>query len=94
MIPNTVKEICELFDTSVKVDYAERGFSKVLSPVYAIGDNTELSAGLYGYTLTPWYFSQKQLERFCKSSKGKAFINDKAVEAFTDWDKESQNWKN
>lgn len=92
MIPKDIKGICELFDCSVCTDLASRGFSDKLQPIYYIGEYPELSAGLYGYHLTPHFFSIKALERYCASRKGRNMINTKAKEIFADWLPDYQEW--
>jgi hypothetical protein len=94
MIPKDVKGICELFDCAVCNDLSAKGFSKELQTIYYIGTYPELSAGLYGYSLTKGFFSMKALERYCASAKGRNEINLKAKETFTDWLYDYQDWFN
>lgn len=77
MIPSGIDSISELFDCGV----------------YAVGEHSEPSAGLHGFTLTPFFYSKKQLEQYCRSKKGRSEINIKATEIFPDWDGESASWK-
>ncbi len=100
MIPRDIKGICELFDCGVRHDISDPPGFKFTDPdrnrpvpVFAIGAEDELSAGLYGYTLTPWFYSEKTLARYCASKKGREEINAKAKETFpNDWLTDYQTW--
>lgn len=84
MIPKDIKALCDYFDVTVCTDIATKGFSKALESVYYIGATSELSAGLYGFRLTPHFFSEKALVRYCASKRGQDEINAKAKETFPD----------
>ncbi len=93
---NAVQHYCGLFDCQVLLDLAERGGAALrpLETVYYLGSPPELGAGLWGYSLTPHFFSKDALERYCRSAKGKAAINKAAGETFVgQWDTERQCWK-
>jgi len=99
MIPKDVKDICELFDCTVCTDVTTYGrppkreieFPK-LHAIFYIGAYPELSAGLRGFHISPYFFSEKQLERFCRSTKGREIINKMAGETFSDWSTKKQEW--
>ncbi len=101
MIPKDIKNICELFDCGVKQDISEPPRFKCkdgnipskMVTVYAIGEHPEYSAGLSGFTLTPYFYSMKALERYCRSKKGREAINTRAKETFPDdWLSDYQEW--
>ena len=100
MLPNNTKELSELFDCGIITDISEPAGFKVKDDrdrkfvaVYAVGCHSELSAGLYGFSLTPYFYSLDALERYCHSSKGLLEINKKAGAMFPDWDMDKQEWK-
>jgi len=90
MIPKTVAEICELFDARVCTDLAI--YQKKEQPCFYIGQPSDISAGLFGFQLTPAFFSKKALERYCRSKKGHVEINMEAAKIFSDWDAEKECW--
>jgi hypothetical protein len=103
MIPNNIKDICELFDCRVCTDLCEKNIGKKktetqedylrnMITAYYIGEYSEHSAGLNGYALTPSFFSLVSLEKFCHSSKGREIINKNAGLIFTDWSMSYQCW--
>jgi hypothetical protein len=91
MIPNTVPEICEMFDAQVMSDLAMYQFKEQLC--YYIGAPDEPSAGLFAFSLTPNFFSMAALERYCKSKRGREEISRNAAEIFSEWDAEKQDWE-
>lgn len=96
MIPSGIKDICELFDCQVRTDISDPPRFHTDNarpvPVYALGQPTEMDAGLWGYTLTPWFYSMKSLERYCHSKKGREAINREAGQTFPQWNTEKQEW--
>jgi hypothetical protein len=65
---NFTVEICEAYDMQVLSDYwggtDER--PDLGHPLYALGRRAELSAGLRGCQLTPYFDSMEKLESFCE----------------------------
>lgn len=102
MIPKDVKDICELFDCGVCTDMGicgrppknEDAYPKGLRPCYYIGATPEPAACLSGFRLTPSFFTEAALQRYCNSRKGRDAINKLAGETFTDWNTETQDWNN
>ena len=90
MIPKTILEICELFDATICSDWAM--YQKKEQPCFYIGQTNDRSAGLWGFQLTPTFFSRAALERYCKSQKGRDEINQRASETFCGWDDEKRCW--
>lgn len=64
-----INEVCELFDLTVLCDIEavsddENDFR--VKPVIAIGQQSELAAGLPGFTLTTWFSTEEELDEFCE----------------------------
>lgn len=93
MVPPGIDSISELFDCGVITEAGQHPVTKTDCGVYALGEHSEPSAGLHGFTLTPFFYSKKQLEKYCRSKKGRSEINIKATEIFPDWNGESASWK-
>ena len=93
MVPSGIENISDLFDCSVIGDLSQHPVSKKECSVYAVGAYDEPGAGLHGFMLTPQFHSKKQLEKYCRSKKGRIEINQKATEIFPDWDGELAAWK-
>lgn len=81
--PN-IKKVCELLDITMKADLSyisdeesEDPFEEV-EEVFSLGVNQDLSAGIWGCRITPWYNSLDTLEMYCKENMDKA---EKASEA-------------
>lgn len=85
--PHGIDELTETFDCSVIWDLDIHPATKQECDVWAVGESPEPSAGLHGYHLTPYFFTKKALDRYCRSNVGKQQINDKAAALFPDWDK-------
>lgn len=90
MIPKTIEEICELFDARIVSDIAI--YQNKEQPCIYMGETKDLVAGLWGFQLTPVFFSLEALKRYCRSKKGREEINQQAATTFTDWDAENQEW--
>ena len=58
-------EVCELFDVQVIPDLAENQDTGETETIYALGQKSELAAGLRGFTMTPYFPSFAELEAFC-----------------------------
>ncbi|MAT38882.1 MAG: hypothetical protein CL946_04685 [Ectothiorhodospiraceae bacterium] len=94
MVPAGIESISELFDCGVIGDLGQHPATGKECSVYAIGANDEPGAGLHGFALTPNFYSKNQLEKYCRSTKGRVEINKKAAEVFGDWDAERAAWVN
>jgi hypothetical protein len=90
-----IDEVCNLFDVEVICDIetadplneAEVRYN----PVVAIGARAEHGAGLFGYTMTPWFREMVDLNHFCERNIEKfreasvACDNGAAVPDATGW---------
>lgn len=86
VMPDDIRDLCELIDCQVIRDVDTNPITKQAQTVFALGAYPDTSAGLHGYTLTPYFFSEDALARFCRSPNGKMRINKIAAELFPDWD--------
>ncbi len=93
MVPAGIESIAELFDCGVVGDLGLHPATRKECGVYAVGANDEPEAGLHGFILTPHFYSRQQLEKYCRSKKGRADINQRAADIFPDWDGELAAWK-
>jgi hypothetical protein len=66
-------EVCEMFDVKVMQDYwggtdehPEAGHS-----LFSLGQHAELSAGLRGFRLSPWFQTMGDLEQWCQRNIGR-----------------------
>lgn len=94
------EEVCELFDATIlsDVEFPEGGDgSEPLNewkPIYAIGWNAELGAGLRGGTITNFYPTEQALEDFCERHierfRALSALDAPAPDA-SDWDMKSPN---
>lgn len=87
MIPDTIEEICELFDCVVIEDYED------FDDTYSIGSHGDWTCHEKGYKLTPVFKSYDELEAFCETDEGKEYINEAAGRVFFDWDVDLEDWR-
>ena len=63
-----IEEVCNLFDVEVLCDIdsaePENEESTKIVQVIALGCRAEMDAGLYGFTMTPWFSTEQELEDF------------------------------
>jgi len=62
-----LREVCEMFDVGVMQDYwpGTDDHPEAGHPMFSLGQNTEVTAGIRGFRLTPWFDSPLQLAEFC-----------------------------
>ena len=87
MIPDTFEDICNYFDCHVIDDY-----DIWLNDIVYLGDEGDMTVGVYPFELTPLFASVYELITFCESEEGREYINNRAGELWYDWDTERQEW--
>lgn len=88
MIPDTLEEICRLFDCAVIDDTTED-----LEEVYYLGDPGDWTCHERGYQLTPLFRSREELEEYCQTDEGKEEISERAGGVWYEWNVEAQEWE-
>jgi hypothetical protein len=87
----TLDEICEMFDCSVLEDEygdAEGNYCRC----FVLGDNGDMSVGIYPYYLTDYFDSREELRAYAESAEGWQAINAHAAEIFSDWNPNKMDW--
>ncbi len=63
-----IQEVCEMFDVEVLCDIEpaepENEESTKIIQVIALGCRAEMGAGLWGFTMTPWFSTEQELDDF------------------------------
>jgi hypothetical protein len=72
-MPDAIQEVCELYDVRVIQDYwaGTDEYPEAGESMFALGQHAELSAGLRGFYMTPWFATMDALEEFCKRNLAK-----------------------
>jgi hypothetical protein len=84
MIPKNLDEICDIFDCRVQEDW---------DGSFWLGDEGDMSVGIFPYDLTPTFETREELKDFCESDFGVEYINEQAADIFCDWNEELQEWE-
>ena len=73
-----ITEICDMFDLTVLADVVEKPNQRTPMPkmqqIYALGQHSELAAGLVGGTATGWFDSLYDLNLFCSRNLERARV--------------------
>jgi len=90
--PN-VADACSYLDLSVLSDIREKetfkapevlgvsdSYDPPMVPCYALGERQDHSAGLHGFSFTPYFDSMLELDDFCKKHMGKIRDISKSLE--------------
>jgi hypothetical protein len=98
----TAQQVCEMFDLTVLNGIEEPSTHVAPCPqvaadgdgctcapvqVFAIGANSELSAGLRGFAMSPYFNTMEELEAWCvrNSAKLKEFADKEELPDATNW---------
>ena len=87
----TLDEICEMFDCSVLEDEYEDKAGDY-HRCFILGDNGDMSVGIYPYYLTDYFDSREELQAYAESVEGWLAINTKAADIFSDWNPDKMDW--
>ncbi len=69
------KDFCERLDMCLIKDITQESETSPIYPIYAIGWQQELSAGIYGGSFSPYFKSKEELEEWCKTPEATELVS-------------------